>query len=74
MALKIQRGERESSQNLVRRFTKVIRQSGILLQTRKKRFFQRPKNALLKKRLALRKEKVKKEYQKLKKMGKPFKK
>lgn len=70
MALKVQRRERENSQSLIRRFTKMIRQSGTLLQIRKKKFHHRPKSPLTRKRAALRKERVKKEYQKLKKLGK----
>jgi len=70
MPLKVQRRERENSQNLIRRFTKAIRQSGTLLQIRKGKFHKRPKSALTKKRSALRREKVKAEYQKLKKLGK----
>jgi len=70
MALKVQRRERENSQSLIRRFTKMIRRSGTLLQIRKKKFHHRPKSPLIRKRSALRKERVKKEYQKLKKLGK----
>ena len=69
MALKVQRKDRENTQNLIRRFTKMIRQSGILRQTRKKQFHQRPTSSLLKKRAALRREKLKKEYKRLKKLG-----
>ena len=73
MALKIHRRGRESSHSLVRRFTKSIRESGILIRTRKKRFKQRRKSEQARKRAALRKEELKKEYEKLKKMGKPRK-
>jgi len=47
--------DKETSQNLVHRFTKTVRQSGILLQLRKDRFFKRAKSDLVKKRSALRK-------------------
>jgi len=70
MALEVQRRERENSQSLIRRFTKMIRQSGTLLQIRKKKFHHRSKSPLTRKRSALRRERVKKEYQKLKKLGK----
>lgn len=71
MNLEIQRKERETSQSLIRRFSRRIRQSGILLRARKIRFRQRPKSKQMKKRAALRREELKKEYEKLKKLGKP---
>ncbi len=70
MALKVNRKERETSQNLVFRFTKMVRQSGILLEGRKRQFHARKKSHLAKQKAALRKEEVKKEYARIKKMGK----
>ena len=70
MALEILKQERESSQSLVRRFQKRIQQSGLLLRARKIRFRQRRKSEQMKKRAALRREELKKEYEKLKKLGK----
>jgi len=70
MALEIFKQERETSQSLVRRFQKRIQQSGLLLQARKIRFRQRRKSEQMKKRAALRREELKKEYEKLKKLGK----
>ena len=69
MVLKINRKEKESSQSLVRRFSKRIRQSGILVQARRIRFRKKSKSKQMKKRSALRKEQMKKEYQKKKRMG-----
>jgi len=70
MALEILKQERETSQSLVRRFQKRIQQSGLLLRARKIRFRQRRKSEQIKKRAALRREELKKEYEKLKKLGK----
>jgi ribosomal protein S21 len=70
MALEVKKQERETSQSLVRRFTKRIQQSGILLRARKIRFREREKSRQMKKRMALRKEIMKKEYEKLSKLGK----
>ena len=70
MALEILKQERETSQSLVRRFQKRIQRSGLLLQARKIRFRQRRKSEQMKKRAALRREELKKEYEKLKKLGK----
>lgn len=70
MTLEIKKQEREPTQILVRRFTKRVQQSGILLRARKNRFRKRPKNLQAKKRAALRREELKKEYEKLRKSGK----
>ncbi len=70
MALEVRKKEKETSQNLIRRFTRRVQQSGILLQARKIRFKQRKKSGQMKKRAALRREELKKEYDRLKKLGK----
>ena len=71
MALQVTKKEKETSQNLVHRFTKVVRQSGILLQVRGKQFHKRAKSALAKKRSALRREDLKIEKKKAEKLAKP---
>lgn len=70
MALEIKKQQRETSQSLVRRFAKTVQQSGILLRARKHRFHQRPKSRQAQQKAALRREELKKEYAKLKKLGK----
>lgn len=70
MALEARKQERETTQALIRRFTKKVQQSGILLRARKSRFHKRSKSRQMKKRAALRREKLRKEYQKLEKLGK----
>lgn len=69
--LEIKKEGRESSQNLVRRFSKRVKLSGILLRARKIRFQERTKSKNMKKRSALRREEKKKEYDKMMKMNKP---
>lgn len=71
MMLEVKKKDRESSQNLVHRFTKVVRQSGILLNVRGKQFRKRPKSALAKKRSALRRVKLRAEKIVAEKMAKP---
>lgn len=71
MVLEIRKKERETSQNLVHRFTKAVRQSGILLEMRKRQFHKRTKSDLATKRSAIRREESRKEYEKAKKMSKP---
>jgi len=71
MALQVTKKDRETSQNLVQRFTKTVRQSGILLQIRKGQFHKRAKSALAKKRSALRRVEVKREKMLADKLAKP---
>jgi len=71
MVLEVRKKERETSQNLVHRFTKAVRQSGILIEKRRRQFHQRTKSDLVKKRSALNREKTKKEYEIEKKFSKP---
>ena len=70
MTIKIEKQSRENSQSLTRRFSRRIKQSGILRRAKKVRFRQRPKSKQLKKKGALRKEELRKEYEELKKLGK----
>lgn len=70
MSIKVQKKERETTQSLLRRFTKSVRQSGLLLRTRRNRFFQRHKSDDLKKKTALKREELKKLYEEKKKLGK----
>lgn len=70
MVLEIKKEGRETSQNLVRRFSRRMKQSGILLRARKSRFKKKPKSKQMKKRSALRREELKKEYEKMEKLGK----
>lgn len=69
MALEAKKQERETSQSLIYRFTKRVKRSGILLVARSKRFRKRSKSHQMKKKAALRREKLRKEYEKLKKLG-----
>ncbi len=68
--IKMKRKERESAESLIRRFSRRVQQSRVLLQARKARFFERPKSRRLKRESALYRAKIKKEVDKLKKMGK----
>jgi len=70
MPLEIRKKEKESSINLVRRFSKRMKMSGILLKIRRDRFYTRKKSRQMKKKSALKREALKKEYEKLKKLGK----
>ena len=71
MPLEVKKEGRETSQSLVRRFSRRMKQSGILLRARKARFRKRDKSPQMKKRSALRREELKKEYERMEKMNKP---
>ena len=71
MTLEVRKKEKETSQNLVHRFTKTVRQSGVLLEVRKGQFHKRAKSALAKKRSALRKVELRAEKKKADKLAKP---
>ena len=70
MSLEIKKEGRETSQSLVRRFSRRMKQSGTLLRARRSRFWEKDKSPQMKKRSALRREQLKKEYEKLEKLGK----
>lgn len=69
MALEVHKKLGENSQGLIRRFTKKVKQSGVLMRARKNRFFKREKSKQMQQRAALRREELKKEYENLKKLG-----
>ncbi len=69
MAVEAKKQERENSQGLIRRFSRKVQQSGVLLRARANRFYKRSKSPEMKKRAALRREKLRREYEKLKKLG-----
>jgi len=70
MAIEAKKQEKETPQNLIRRFSKKVKMSGVLIRARKSRFHKRKKSDQMKKRSALRKEQLTKEYEKLEKLGK----
>lgn len=71
MPVNVTKKDKETSQNLVHRFTKTVRQSGLLLQIRSKQFQKRAKSALSKKKSALRRVELKKQKKIEEKMSKP---
>jgi len=70
MPVKIQKKGKENPHSLVYRFTKAVQGSGVLVRARKARFKHRNISEGTKKRAALRREELKKEYEKLQKLGK----
>ncbi len=71
MALEVKRKERETNQSLIYRFGKGMQKSGILIRKRAVRFRKSIESPQTEKKAALRREVMKKQYEKIKKMGKP---
>ena len=70
MVIEVKKKERETTQSLLRRFSKSVRQSGLLLRVRRGQFHARGKSQELKKRAALRRRELKEAYEEKKKLGK----
>lgn len=68
--IEVKKKDRESSESLIRRFSRRVQQSGVLMQVRKSRFRVEEKTRRQMREGAMYKEKVKKVVNKLKKMGK----
>ena len=63
------RQERETNQGLIRRFTKRLKDSGILINAKKSQFRKKEKSAQMRKRTVLRKLERKVEFEKQSKLG-----
>jgi ribosomal protein S21 len=68
--VEVKRKDRESSDSLMKRFSRRVQQSGVLLSARKGRFYAKPKSRRQVRESAMYRAKIKKEVDKLKKMGK----
>jgi len=71
MAIEVRKKDKENAQNLAHRFTKTVRQSGLLLQIRSKQYAKKQKSDLAKKKSALRRIKLVAERKRLEKLSKP---
>ncbi len=70
MPITVRKREKESVQGLLRRFSRRIQQSGVLVRARRGRFYVSPITKRQKKLSALRRERVQKERERLYKLGK----
>lgn len=68
--IQVKKKERETSESLIRRFTRRVQQSGILITARKSRFRSEDKSKREKRNEALYKIKIRKQIDRLKKLGK----
>ena len=71
MTFEVRKKDKENPQSLVHRFTKTVRQSGVLLELRGNQFKKREKSALAKKRSALRRVELRIQKKKEEKLAKP---
>jgi len=69
MVLEITKQERETNQSLIRRFTKRLRESRILVGAKKSVFHQREKSKQIQRRTTLRRLEKQREYQHAVKLG-----
>lgn len=70
MPFEIRKQANETNQSLLRRFTKRIRESGIIHTAKKVHFHSRPKGETVLRKTALRRLEKKQEYERLAKLGK----
>jgi hypothetical protein len=69
MEFEIRKNERETNQSLIRRFTKRLKESGILKGAKQGLFKRREKSRELMRDMTLRKIAKRKEFEKQKKLG-----
>ncbi len=68
--VEVKKRDKETSESLVRRFSRQLQQSRVLNVARSRRFLQRKKSKRKLREEALYKAKIRKEVEKLKKLGK----
>ena len=68
--VEVRRKEGESVESMLRRFTKRVQQSGILIRAKKGRFFESPKNKREVRESALRRKELRERKEYLRKIGK----
>lgn len=69
MAIEVKKKEGETTRSLLRRFSRRIQQSGILIRARKARFREKGRTKREKRASALRRIQIVQEKEKLRKMG-----
>lgn len=68
--VEVRKKEGESTESLVRRFTKQVQQSRILIRAKRKRFYEPPKNKREVREHAKRRQEIKAQKEYLRKIGK----
>jgi ribosomal protein S21 len=67
--VQVKRKDNEGSESLIRRFSRKVRESGVLLQAQKVRFYQRKKSKRRAREEAKRKSELTAEYERKVKLG-----
>ncbi|MGK2849133.1 MAG: small ribosomal subunit protein bS21 [Minisyncoccota bacterium] len=68
--IQVRKKDRETAESLIRRFSRRVQQSGVLRQVRKTRFHKPEQSRIKRREEALYKVKIRKEINRLKKLGK----
>lgn len=68
--IQVRKKEKETAESLIRRFSRRVQQSGVLRQVRKLRFHSEEQSRVKRRDEALYKVKIRKEINRLKKLGK----
>jgi len=66
----VKKKEHESLDSLLRRFHRKVQQSGVIIQAKKVRYYERPKSKQRQRKEAIRKTELREERETLKKLGK----
>lgn len=69
MVIQVRKKDRETTASLLRRFTRRVQQSGILIRARRARFREKERTKREKRASALRRQRITAEKEKLRKMG-----
>ncbi len=69
MPIEVKRRSGETTRGLIRRFTRRIQQSGVLIRARKSRFLEKEKSKSERRASAVRRKKINQEKERLRKMG-----
>ena len=68
--IEVKKKEGESSESLVRRFTRQVQQSRLLIRAKRSRFYEGPKNKRAIRESAKRRREIRAKREELRKMGK----
>ncbi|MDD5342441.1 MAG: 30S ribosomal protein S21 [Patescibacteria group bacterium] len=68
--VEVRRKDGESGESLIRRFTRKVQQSGLLIRAKKRRFYEPPKTKRQAKEDAIRRKGIREQREYLKKIGK----
>lgn len=67
--IEVKRRKGESAEGFLRRFSRKVQQSGVIIEVKKRKFYTKTKSRNLVRKSALRRQEKRKEYTYLEKMG-----